>query len=433
MNRKEKILNFITNLEIEENSFIPQFCHNLKNNNKVYYGGPYYDKEEIVEAIDTLIFGKWLSSGQKVYEFEVEISKMLNQKSCLMVNSGSSANLVAIAAAKKYYQWNDNDEIILSVVGFPTTLNPIIQNNLKPVFVDIEYDTLNFDLDKIEEKITAKTKAIFVSPVLGNPPNIERLLEISEKHKILLFLDCCDSLGSKWKGKHISEYFILSTLSFYPAHHITTGEGGMVCSNNEDLIRIARSLAWWGRNCYCVGIENLLSKGSCGKRFSKWIDDLDIEIDHKYFFTEKGYNLKPLDLQGAIGLSQLKKFNYIHEKRIENKNKIQKIFERINGLKFCNDTENSETSWFGVPIICETTKLKVKLVNLLESNGIQTRNYFAGNILYHPAYKDLDDKSKYPNANIVLDRVFFVGCSPTINDEKINHIEKIINSNLNNL
>ena len=369
-------------------------------------------------------------------------------------------------------------------------------------------DTLNFDLNKIEEKITSKTKAIFVSPVLGNVPDIDKLTYLSEKYNILLLLDCCDSFGSKWKGRHISEYFTLSTLSFYPAHHITTGEGGMICSNSENLIKTARSLAWWGRNCYCVGVENLLSKGSCGKRFSKWIDDLDVEIDHKYFFTEMGYNLKPLDLQGAIGieqlnkldeielnrktsketleniflknisnirvpktlskadpcwfgtpficeeeglkhklvsyletldlqgaigLAQLKKFDQIHSKRIENKNKIQKIFEKINGLKFCNDTENSETSWFGVPIICANTKLKIKLVQLLESNGIQTRNYFAGNILYHPAYRHLDDKSKYPNANIVLDRVFFLGCSPTINEEKIKYIEKIINENLINL
>lgn len=433
MNRKEKILNFINQLENEENSFIPQFCHNLKNDRKVYYGGPYFDKEEIVEAIDTLMFGKWLSSGQKVYEFETEVAKFLNQKSCLMVNSGSSANLIAIAAAKKYYNWQDDDEIILSVVGFPTTLNPIIQNNLKPIFIDIEFDTLNFDLNKIEERITSKTKAIFVSPVLGNVPDIDKLIYLSEKYNILLLLDCCDSFGSKWKGKHISEYFTLSTLSFYPAHHITTGEGGMICSNSENLIKMARSLAWWGRNCYCVGVENLLSKGSCGKRFSKWIEDLDVEIDHKYFFTEIGYNLKPLDLQGAMGLAQLKKFDEIHSKRIENKNKIQKIFEKIDGLKFCNDTENSETSWFGVPIICNNTKLKVKLVQLLESNGIQTRNYFAGNILYHPAYRHLDDKSKYPNANIVLDRVFFLGCSPTINDIKINYIEKVVNENLINL
>jgi len=428
-NRKQKILNFLENMETEEDSFIPQFCHNLKNDNKVYYGGPFFDKDEIVEAIETLIFGKWFSSGQKVYEFESEISKLLNQKSSLMVNSGSSANLIAITAAKKYYNWQDGDEIILSVVGFPTTLNPIIQNNLKPVFADIEYETLNFDLNEVENKITPKTKAIFVSPVLGNIPDVERLIEISEKHKVLLFLDCCDSFGTKYKGKNISEYFTLSTLSFYPAHHITTGEGGMVCSNNQDLIRIARSFAWWGRNCYCVGVENLLSKGSCGKRFSKWIEDLDLEIDHKYFFTEIGYNLKPLDLQGAIGLAQLKKFDHIHKKRIENKNKIQAIFEKIPNLKFCQEAPNYEVSWFGVPIICPDSKTKKKLVAILESNGIQTRNYFAGNILYHPAYTNLDKKDNYPNANIVLDRVFFVGCSPTINNSKIEHIENVLKKN----
>jgi CDP-6-deoxy-D-xylo-4-hexulose-3-dehydrase len=425
MNRKEKILEFIEKIEKEE-GFIPQFCHNLKNDDKVYYGGPFYDKDEIVEAIDALLFGKWFSSGQKVKEFEKEMSKLLNQRSSLMVNSGSSANLVAIASTKKYYGWKDNDEVILSVVGFPTTLNPIIQNNLKPVFIDIEYDTLNFNLESIEEKITDKTKAIFVSPVLGNLPDLDRLLEISDKYDILLLLDCCDSLGTKWRDRHIAEYFTFSTLSFYPAHHITTGEGGMVCSNNEDIVRSARSFAWWGRNCYCVGTENLLSKGCCGKRFSKWIEGLDVEIDHKYLFTEIGYNLKPLDLQGAIGLAQLKKFDYIHKKRRENKTKIQSIFENIKGLKFCDEIAGCEASWFGVPIMCESSQLKHKLVSFLESKGVQTRNYFAGNILYHPAYKNLDDKFKYPNANIVLDRVFFLGCSPTINDEKIEYIQDVI-------
>lgn len=427
MTRKEKILNFLLSLENEEKLFIPQFCHNLKDSkNKVYYGGPSYTKEEIVEAIDNFLFGKWLASGESVAKFEKEFSKKINQKYSVMVNSGSSANLVMIAAVKKYFQWNDNDEILVSVVGFPTTLNPIIQNNLKPVFVDIEFDTLNFDLDQLESKITKNTKAIFISPVLGNPPDFDRLIRIASKFNLKLILDGCDSFGSKWKGKYLNEYCVATSCSFYPAHHLTTGEGGMVSSDIEELIKIARSLAWWGRDCYCIGSCNLLKNGSCNARFSNWIKEIPYNIDHKYFFTEIGYNLKPLDLQGAIGLVQLKKMEEFHNIRVINKNKIQEILSNIKDLKFPSVFENADVSWFGVPIICNSYLLKNNLVSYLEHNGIQTRNYFAGNILLHPAYKHLEDWKNYPNANAVLEKVFFIGCSPTINQDAINYIKEII-------
>lgn len=425
--RKNKIREFINSIEESEDTFVPQFCHNLKNDKKVYYGGPYFDKEELVEAIDSLLFGKWFSSGQKVNEFEIKFSSELQIKNSLMVNSGSSANLVAISAAKKYYGWEDGDEVILSVVGFPTTLNPILQNNLKPIFVDIEFSTLNFDLDLVEKSITNKTKAIFVSPVLGNPPDIDRIISLCEKHKIVPILDCCDSLGSKWKGKHLADYFDISTYSFYPAHHITTGEGGMVSSNNEELIRIARSLAWWGRGCYCVGTQNLTSRGVCGKRFDRWIPELDYVIDHKYLFTEIGYNLKPLDIQGAIGLVQLSKLHGIHEKRVQNYNKIKSILQKIKGISFGSVLDDSEVSWFGVPIICKDNELKSKLVNHFESRGVQTRNYFAGNILYQPAYRHLGSPKDYPEANKVLSLVLFLGCSPTIDDDKLEYLEEVVN------
>jgi len=425
--RKNKIREFLDFIESSEDSFIPQFCHNLKNDKKVYYGGPYFDKEELVEAIDSLLFGKWFSSGQKVNEFELKFSSELGIKHSLMVNSGSSANLVAISAAKKYYGWEDGDEVILAVVGFPTTLNPILQNNLKPVFVDIEFSSLNFYLDLVEKSITPKTKAIFVSPVLGNPPDIDRIVAICDKYKIVPILDCCDSLGSKWKGRHLSEYFDISTFSFYPAHHITTGEGGMVCSNNEELIRMARSFAWWGRGCYCVGTQNLAPRGVCGKRFSNWIPELDYVIDHKYLFNQIGYNLKPLDMQGAIGIVQLSKINIIHKKRVDNYKKIVSILSKIKGISFGSVLPNSEVSWFGVPIICDDNKIKTRLVEHFEKNGVQTRNYFAGNILFQPAYRDLGQPFNYPEANKVLNLVFFLGCSPTIDDDKLKYLESVVN------
>lgn len=427
-NRKEKIRNFLKTIESEENTYIPQFCHNLKNPKKLYYGGPYYDKDEIVEAIDTFLFGKWLSSGHKVTEFEQAFSKKINQKYGLMVNSGSSANLIAISALKKHYGWEDDDEIIVSVVGFPTTVNPILQNNLKPVFIDIEMQSLNFDLSKIEEKITDRTKAIFVSPVLGNPPNLDDFVELCAENDIMPILDCCDSLGSTWREKHITDYFKLSTFSFYPAHHITTGEGGMITSDDPELMKTCRSFAWWGRDCYCVGVQNLSKCGTCGKRFDKWIDDLDTVLDHKYLFTNIGYNLKPLDIQGAMGLVQLSKLDEIEEARKSIKKRVSSIFEKLEGIRGIDEWPESDVSWFGVPIICETKDQKQKLVSYLEENGVQTRNYFAGNLLYQPAYRHLGEVQEYPEANKVLDLVFFVGCSPTITPEKIDYLEELLSS-----
>jgi len=428
INRKEKIKNFLLNIEQEESVYVPQFCHNLKNPKKLYYGGPYYDKEEIVEAIDTLLFGKWFSSGHKVTEFEQAFCKKVNQEHGLMVNSGSSANLIAISALKKHYGWKDGDEIIVSVVGFPTTVNPIIQNNLKPVFIDIEMRSLNFDLSKIEEKITNKTKAIFVSPVLGNPPNLDDFVELCEENGVMPILDCCDSLGSTWRGKHITDYFKLSTFSFYPAHHITTGEGGLITSNDPELMKTCRSFAWWGRDCYCVGVQNLSKCGTCGKRFDKWVDDLDTVIDHKYLFTNIGYNLKPLDIQGAMGLVQLSKLDEIEKTRKSIKERVSSLFEKIEGIRGINKWSQSDVSWFGVPIICKTKDQKQKLVSYLEENGVQTRNYFAGNLLYQPAYRHLGNVFEYPEANKVLDLVFFVGCSPTITSEKINYLEELLSN-----
>lgn len=423
---KQKIRKLINDLKTDH--FVPQFCYNLNSkNNSIYYGGPLFDDEELVEAIHTLLLGKWLVAGENVNRFEKEFSKYINLKHSLMVNSGSSANLLMLSVMKKHFKWNDGDEIIVSSVGFPTTVSPIIQNNLKPVFLDIEWLTLNFDISDIHHVITSKTKAIIVSPVLGNPPNMDMIENISKQYNILIIIDGCDSLGSKWGGKHLAEYGVMSSCSFYPAHHITTGEGGMVSSNNEELMKLARSIAWWGRDCYCVGPANLLKNGSCNCRFSKWLPDLNFNIDHKYVYTNIGYNLKPLDLQGSIGSVQLKKMDYIHQKRKEYKIEIQKILSRIDGLLFPVQLIKSDVSWFGVPVICKSYEQKEKLVKYLEYNKIQTRNYFAGNLLVHPAYKYLGDWRSYTNANQVLEKVFFIGCSPTMTKENIEYIRDVIN------
>jgi len=405
----------------------PKYLYNqnfIPGRSQILYSGPYWDNQEIVSAISTLMTGKWLVAGENVHKFENQFAKTFGVKYAQMVNSGSSANLVMIAALKKYFGWNDGDEIIVSPVGFPTTISTLVQNNLVPVFVDIEYDTLNFDVNKIEEKITSKTKGIFVSPVLGNPPDMDFLTTLCEKHNIKLIGDSCDSIGSKWNGRHLSDYYIAWTSSFYPAHHISTGEGGIVCTNILDLKKLFTSFSWWGRDCYCVGSANLLSCGTCGNRFDKWLDSYDGTIDHKYVFTNMGYNLKPMDLQGSIGLVQLTKFNEIDRKRKESKNRVESIIlKHVKGIKGVETLDKSDTCWFGTPFICDDKIIKDKLVGFLESNKIQTRNYFAGNVLMHPGYNHLDDLTKYPNANQVLDKVFFLGAAPHYDEIVFDYIE----------
>lgn len=328
---------------------------------------------------------------------------------------------------KRRFNWQDGDEIIVSPVGFATTISVIYQNRLTPVFVDIEWDTLNFDINQIESKITNKTKAIFISPVLGNPPDMDRLIEISEKYGIHLVGDNCDSLGSKWDGKYLNEYYVAYSNSFYPAHHISTGEGGMVCTDDVDLKKLFVSLSWWGRDCYCVGSANLLPCGTCGNRFDNWLENFDGVIDHKYVFSEMGYNLKPLDMQGAIGLVQLEKLDEIENNRRISRDTISKIFcSNIPNIRIPETLDKADPCWFGTPFICEESGLKHELVKYLEDNKIQTRNYFAGNILLHPGYKHLDDYKKYPEANKVLDKVFFIGAAPHYTTPVFEYIEEVI-------
>jgi CDP-6-deoxy-D-xylo-4-hexulose-3-dehydrase len=413
----DDIFPFIANKE----QFIP-------GKDSVYYSGPYWDDSEARELIYSIMKGKWLSSGEKVNKFEHEFSKKFNFKHSVMVNSGSSANLIMFAALKKHFGWQDGDEIIVCACGFATTVAPIVQNGLKPVFVDIDWSDLNWDLNQIQEKISSRTVAAISSPVLGNPYDIGKFVDLCRRNSIAVIADNCDSLGSKWNDNYLTDYAVAASCSFYPAHHICTIEGGMVSSNIKEIVDLARSFAWWGRDCYCVGQQNLLSCGTCGKRFDKWLDGYDGIVDHKYIFSNMGYNLKPLDLQGGVGSVQLTKFEEIHRIRRENKKAIGNILESISGVRVVGERPEAETSWFGVPIICETKELKETLVAHLEKNKVQTRNYFAGNILLHPGYSHLDDASKYPNANQVLNKVFFLGCSPTINSAMIDYIKQIVDS-----
>lgn len=430
MNLNQSVTNFIAGLHASESNLFA-FNANKKTSfnpeiDSVYYSGPFWDDLEITAAIETLLKGQWLTSGAKVNQFEGRFSKKFGFNDSVMVNSGSSANLVMVAALKKYFGWNDGDEIIVSVVGFPTTTSAIIQNNLKPVFVDITWQDLNWDLDKVRSAITTRTKAVFSSPVLGNPYDLDALIDIISPFGIKLISDNCDSLGSKWRGKFLTEYSVAASCSFYPAHHICTMEGGMVSSLDPEIIKLSRSFAWWGRACYCVGKQNLLACGTCKERFSNWIPELDVPVDHKYVFENIGYNLKPLDLQGAIGLVQLEKVDEIEARRRANKLRIDEILSAIPGCRVIGENPNATTSWFGAPIICDNSELKSTLVKFLEDNRVQTRNYFAGNLLLQPGYKHLGNWRDFPVASQVLSRVFFLGVSPTITSEMMDYIEEVI-------
>src|ERR1017187_5507556 len=345
----------------------PRYAYNCKEfipgKTPVYYSGPFWDHKELEYGMKALLTGKWLSAGEYVERFQHKFSLKFNVSFSHMVNSGSSANLVMIAALKKYYDGKQHGgKIIVSPVGFPTTIAPIVQNGFEPEFVDIEMNTLNFDLDKLEQLLVKDREmwkhtcfpnessyyAIFVSPVLGNPPDMDRLEKLAKEYGVVLIGDNCDSLGSKWKGKFITDHYVAWSSSFYPAHHICTGEGGMVSSSINGVMENARSFSWWGRDCRCVGAANLLPCGTCGHRFDKWLENYDGIVDHKYVFENMGYNLKPLDIQGAFGLAQLEKFDEIERLRRVNKKRFQELLERyINGIRVVNATPNSDPSWFG--------------------------------------------------------------------------------------
>lgn len=426
----------VQNLLAEHNIAAPRFAYGTRVfDGKVLYSGPIYGTEEMVAAIVALCEGKWSVNGEYVHRFEREFSKVVKQKESVMVNSGSSADLLMVAAAKKRYDWKDGDGIIVSPVGFPTTVSAITLNGLKPIFVDVEWDTLNFDLDQVE-RMHFRAKAILVSPVLGNPPDIDRLLTIAKQYGLILLLDGCDSLGTRWREKELTEYFAASTCSFFPAHHISTLQGGIISSNDGELIAIARSMAAWGKDCFCVGAGNLLPNGVCGRRFSCWLPAApDVMLDHRYTYGEgRAYNLQPLDLQGAFGLEQLKKLEWIHWSRRLVRERVLEAFAPLMSSKLVISksiytTKNhveATVSWFGVPIICNDYEYKTRLVDHLEANGVQTRQVFGGNLLAQEGYRELGDYKLFPGANEVLRRVFFVGCAPFYTDDHINHIAKTV-------
>jgi CDP-6-deoxy-D-xylo-4-hexulose-3-dehydrase len=402
-------------------------AHFVAGETPIQYSGPTWNNEEVEAAIFAVLRGKWLSSGENVARFERAFSKHVGRKHSVMCNSGSSANLLMMAALKSRHTYGfEGIEVITPVVCFPTTVAPILQCGFVPRFVDIESATLNLDLDQFEKAITSKTKAVIFAHVLGNPPDLDRVQEICRARNVLLLEDNCDALGSTWRGKPVGSFGVMSSHSFYPAHHITTGEGGMVSMDDDNLAKVVRGIAWWGRDCYCIGAANLSLSGTCGRRFDRWLEPgYSGIVDHKYVYQEVGYNLKPLDLQGAIGLVQLGKLEFVKQARKRIYDRYFSVCRNYSGLiRVATPSAQADVSWFGFPITVTTDKFdRAELVNYLEGRRIQTRNYFSGNILYHPPYAHLGNPLDYPHAGEVMRSTFFIGVHPAMTDKMIEYVQ----------
>jgi CDP-6-deoxy-D-xylo-4-hexulose-3-dehydrase len=403
----------------------------------VQYAGPYFDSKEYVAAVKTLL-GEWLVLGAEANKFEVKFPQLLGKKHGLLTNSGSSANLLMMLAmtSKRGYNLPKGTKVITPIAGFPTTLNPILQLGFTPIFVDIELKTLNLDLNQVEQACidNPDVKIITFAHVLGNPPNMKKLMKIVKKYKLILLEDCCDALGTTYDGKPLGSFGEMASCSFYPAHHMTMGEGGFVAVNSMENERIMRSFREWGRGCYCIGKQNLLENGACGCRFGNWLPALPDDIfDHKYVYEEIGYNLKPIELQASIGLIQMNKLNEIGIKRRENYKNLFAVFSKYKKYFHLHEAQpGADVDWFAFPItLRDTTPFKRSdICQFFEANKIQTRPYFAGNIMLQPAYTHLMDPKevieKYPVARKVTTDTFFLGTSPVITKEKTDYIEMVL-------
>jgi CDP-6-deoxy-D-xylo-4-hexulose-3-dehydrase len=406
----------------------------------VNYAGAHFDSQEYVAGVESLLKG-WLAMGDDGLKFEREFPKHFGKSRGILTNSGSSSNLLMMSTltSKRGYNLPKGTKVLMPIAGFPTTVNPTIQLGLEPVFVDIELDTLNIDLAQAERALENDPyiKVITFAHVLGNPPNMLKVMELVKKFNLILLEDCCDALGSTYDGRPLGSFGLMASCSFYPAHHMTMGEGGFVATNDPQTEVILRSFREWGRGCYCVGPEaNKLKCGSCGKRFNNWIPTLPDEIfDHKYVYDEIGYNLKPIELQASIGLQQLKKLPEIHALRRRNYQLLFSIYEKYEQwFHLPRAQEKSDPSWFAFPVTIRKDAgfTRTDIVDYLEENLIQTRPYFAGNIMLQPAYSHLMNpqhaKDGFPMATHAMLNTYFHGTSPVITPEQIAYIGQKVDS-----
>lgn len=423
---------------------VEEYCGRFHNQPKEFHEGdriPYasrvYDSEEMVNLVDSAL-EFWLTAGRYADQFEKEFAKYLQVRFCSLVNSGSSANLLAFMALTSPLlgerQILPGDEVITVAAGFPTTVSPMIQYGAVPVFVDVAIPQYNIDPTKLEEAVSPKTKAVMLAHTLGNPFDLKALKDFCTEYNLWLIEDNCDALGSRYtidgEDKLTGTIGDIGTSSFYPPHHMTMGEGGAVYTNNPLLHKIVRSFRDWGRDCVCPsGCDNL-----CGHRFDKQYGELPLGYDHKYVYSHFGYNLKATEMQAAIGCAQLKKFPGFIERRRHN-------FDRLMaGLEGTEDKfilpvpcENSTPSWFGFLITCKEGVDRNKVVQYVESKGVQTRMLFAGNLTKHPCFDQMREKGEgyriagtLENTDRIMTDTFWVGLYPGMTDEKIDYMAKVI-------
>jgi CDP-6-deoxy-D-xylo-4-hexulose-3-dehydrase len=423
---KSKILDLVnnySNINFKKKEFIPGVS-------EVPVSGKVIGTLELQNMVEASLDG-WLTTGRFNEQFEEKLSKILGVKCLLTVNSGSSANLIAFSSLTspklKERAIQKGDEVISVAAGFPTTVNPIVQFGAIPVFIDVKIPTYNIDENLVEAAITDKTKAVMLAHTLGNPFNIQKIKEICEKYNLWLIEDSCDALGSKFNNQNVGTFGDLATLSFYPAHHITMGEGGAVFTNSKKLERIAESFRDWGRDCYCEpGKDN-----TCNKRFGWKLGDLPFGYDHKYTYSHLGYNMKITDMQAACGLAQLDRLEGFIKKRQENFNFLYNNLTPLEEFLILPQPEkNSEPSWFGFPLTLKKNNKynRNDLVKYLNENKIGTRLLFSGNLTKQPYMKNINFKvhGNLKNTDLIMENTFWIGLYPGLSKEHLQYSVFII-------
>jgi CDP-4-dehydro-6-deoxyglucose reductase, E1 len=379
----------------------------------VHVAGRVFDADELLRLVDASL-DFWLTTGRYARIFERELARYLGVRHALLCNSGSSANLLALAPG---------DEVLTVAAGFPTTVNPIVLNRLVPVFVDVELPTYNVDVEQLREAVGPRTKAIMIAHTLGNPFDLDAVVELARANDLWLVEDNCDALGSLYKGQMTGTFGDLATLSCYPAHHITMGEGGVVFTRRPDLKVLVESFRDWGRDCWCEPGED----NTCGKRFDWQLGSLPHGFDHKYIFSHIGYNLKVTDMQAAVGLAQLAKLPSFIETRKRNWRLLREGLERYaDDLILPEPTPDTDPSWFGflITVRPEAGFSRAELVGHLEQNRIVTRLLFGGNLTRQPAYADIDRRvvGDLANSDLIMARTFWIGVYPGLDERRIEYV-----------